>query len=73
MGLCTVQIAILPYLISHSQSLYKPYSVLRDVCISAPTGSGKTLAYVLPILEVSCSVISTFGITDVHDTAGFIQ
>jgi ATP-dependent RNA helicase DDX51/DBP6 len=53
---CTVQVALLPFLLPStisSRSLYLPYTPLRDVCVSAPTGSGKTLAYVLPIVEVS--------------------
>ncbi|KAF9241408.1 DEAD-domain-containing protein [Melanogaster broomeanus] len=54
--------ALLPFLIGHGtagQSLYSPYSLLRDVCVSAPTGSGKTLAYVLPILETLTNRVVT--------------
>lgn len=30
----------------------------RDLCVSAPTGSGKTLSYILPIVQVSCPLVS---------------
>lgn len=55
-----MQTALLPFLISQSPGvspLYPTYSCPRDACVSAPTGSGKTLAYVLPIIEVSRSVL----------------
>ncbi|KAI9570546.1 P-loop containing nucleoside triphosphate hydrolase protein [Boletus coccyginus] len=57
--LFAVQTTLLPFLIRHSRSLYTPYSVPHDVCVSAPTGSGKTLAYVLPILELLSTRIVT--------------
>ncbi|KAF9230584.1 P-loop containing nucleoside triphosphate hydrolase protein [Melanogaster broomeanus] len=60
--LFAVQTVLLPFLIRHGaagQSLYSPYSPLRDVCVSAPTGSGKTLAYVLPILETLSNRVVT--------------
>ncbi|KAG1734119.1 DEAD-domain-containing protein [Suillus lakei] len=41
------------------RSLYAPFDLLRDVCVSAPTGSGKTLAYVLPIVEILSTRIVT--------------
>ncbi|KAG2110952.1 P-loop containing nucleoside triphosphate hydrolase protein [Suillus discolor] len=60
--LFAVQTALLPFLLGSSttrRSLYEPFDLLRDVCVSAPTGSGKTLAYVLPIVEILSTKIVT--------------
>ncbi|KAG1821830.1 P-loop containing nucleoside triphosphate hydrolase protein [Suillus subaureus] len=60
--LFAVQTALLPFLLGSSamrRSLYSPFDLLQDVCVSAPTGSGKTLAYVLPIVEVLSTRIVT--------------
>ena len=57
-----VQAAVLPILLQ-DRGLYSPTSPPRDVCVSAPTGSGKTLAYVIPIVEVRLSSISTTNTT----------
>ncbi|KAG2157941.1 P-loop containing nucleoside triphosphate hydrolase protein [Suillus bovinus] len=60
--LFAVQTALLPFLLGSSatrRSLYEPYDLLQDVCVSAPTGSGKTLAYVLPIVEILSTRIVT--------------
>ncbi|KAG2058536.1 DEAD-domain-containing protein [Suillus hirtellus] len=60
--LFAVQTALLPFLLGSSttrRSLYEPFDLLRDVCVSAPTGSGKTLAYVLPIVEILSTRIVT--------------
>ncbi len=59
MTLLIVQTTLLPFLLPQEKlkkSLYRPYDVPQDVCVSAPTGSGKTLAYVLPIIEVTSFV-----------------
>lgn len=59
--LFAVQTALIPFLLKdrNQNRLYLPYSVPRDVCVSAPTGSGKTLAYVLPIIEMLSSRVVT--------------
>ncbi|KAG2341336.1 P-loop containing nucleoside triphosphate hydrolase protein [Suillus weaverae] len=60
--LFAVQTALLPFLLGSSamrRSLYTPFDLLQDVCVSAPTGSGKTLAYVLPIVEILSTRIVT--------------
>ncbi|KAF9046894.1 P-loop containing nucleoside triphosphate hydrolase protein [Hymenopellis radicata] len=60
--LFAVQTTLLPFLLPQERlkkSLYRPYDVPQDVCVSAPTGSGKTLAYVLPIIEVLSSRVVT--------------
>lgn len=60
--LFAVQTALLPFLLGSSaarRSLYAPFDLLPDVCVSAPTGSGKTLAYVLPIVEILSTRIVT--------------
>ncbi|KIY64567.1 DEAD-domain-containing protein, partial [Cylindrobasidium torrendii FP15055 ss-10] len=60
--LFAVQTALLPFLLPSNRlqrSVYRPYDVPQDVCVSAPTGSGKTLAYVLPIVEILSARIVT--------------
>ncbi|KAH9902794.1 P-loop containing nucleoside triphosphate hydrolase protein [Cubamyces lactineus] len=59
--LFAVQTAVVPLLLSspRARSLYRPYDLPEDLCVSAPTGSGKTLAYVLPIVEVLSSRVVT--------------
>lgn len=49
-----VQASVIPLLLDPAREtrLYQPYSLPRDLCVSAPTGSGKTLAYTVPIVEL---------------------